>query len=58
MPFIADETVTIDSVLDANWQVLTHSAAVAKKLELIPGATSASGRCPLATGDEPAYAVP
>ena len=40
-------------VRDANWNVLTHSAAVAKKLEMIPGATSASGRCSLTTAEDP-----
>jgi hypothetical protein len=41
-------------VRDANWNVLTHSADVAKKLGLISGTTSASGRCSLTTADEPA----
>jgi len=41
-------------VRDANWNVLTYSADVAKKLGLIPGVTSASGRCSLTTAEDPA----
>lgn len=41
-------------VRDANWNVLTHSADVAKKLGLISGTTSASGRCSLTTAEDPA----